>query len=712
MHFMRMREYPQSMAKIPRLDGGLNVQDLPQLVEDNQLTAAENVWWHEGSLRTRPGLVENPEIWVEEYNIRQALSEQETLLARYVPLGPEEDHRATFSAACLTARDGFYAIGNFGRRCEVKAPLPGTALSAMGVKVLPTQELNSHWLYFLSSGDILKENTDAFPTEEGWMAADANIYVPTVRLNGRGYTDTTGNTQAEADSGNAYEDFNMLSPYYKAAYTTDGTAHCFAVPLRETADTVVESAMLRVRHAVTGKSREIRLPNHLTNGEWTTIPLEETGLEKTYPGKKEIGVAMESHGAVCRLVYRHPDSGAVVEWAPPQVGANSLVLTAMSENTAERMTICRMQRCVWFGGDRSSVEGGTRLFVCGNPDTPHLIHWSDVNKPLYFPRHNCAYVGDATQPVTAFGRQGSLLILFKEREIYAAEYVAGTAEDYRTAQEGGAYITAYTAQFPITPICSTVGCDCPNTVRLVNNRLVWACAGGRVYALTGANRNSGQNVGCLSRNIQPLLEAHSRGSLQNAGAGEYAGYYVLQVDNTLYLMDATSAAYSRQGETGTSRIVWYVWTLPQQVRCTGIVADGGTLRLVAEKPHGGNEGLTATFSGNRDFDKPIGSRFTTKIYDFGAPDQTKNIQQILIGAGVEPGGKIHISYLTERGAYGDPVGLSHDGGMNPGYVGYLPKCCLTPHVRMAQTIGLCLESDSAMNVDGVYIKYKTQGGIR
>lgn len=712
MHFMRMREYPQSMAKIPRLDGGINVQDLPQLVEDNQLTAAENVWWHEGSLRTRPGLEENAEIWVEEYNIRQAVSEQETLLAKYTPLGPESDRRATFSAACLTAQNGFYAIGNFGRRCEVNAPLPGTALSAMGVKVLPTKDLDSHWIYFLSSGEILKENTDAFPTEEGWISADPNVYIPTVRINGRGRTASAGKAQTETESGNAYEDFNMLSPYYKAAYTTDGTASCFTVPLRSAADTVVESATLRVQDAVTGKSREILLPNRLVKGEWTTIRLEETGLQKTYPGKKEIGVAMESNSAVCRLVYRHPDSGVPMEWAPPQVGVNSLVLTAVSENTAQRRTICQMRRCVWFGGDRSSVEGGTRLFVCGNPDTPNLIHWSDVNNPLYFPQHNYAYVGDATQQVTAFGRQGALLILLKEREIYAAEYVAGTAEDYRTAQEESAFITTYTAQFPITPICSTVGCDCPDTVRLVNNRLVWACSSGRVYALTGANRNSEKNVRCLSRNIQPLLAAHSRENLQTAGAGEYAGYYVLQVGNTLYLMDAGSAAYSRQGEESTSRLIWYVWTLPRQVRCTGIVADGEILRIVAEKPQGGNEGLTATFSGNRDFGKPIQSRFTTKIYDFGSPDQTKNIQQILIGAGVEPGGTVHISYLTERGVYSDPVGMSHSGGMNPVIGGYIPTWCLTPHVRMTQTIGLCLESNSAMNVDGMYIKYKPQGGIR
>ena len=31
---------------------------------------------------------------------------------------------------------------------------------------------------------------------------------------------------------------------------------------------------------------------------------------------------------------------------------------------------------------------GTRLFVTGNKDKPHLVHWSEVNNPLYFTKDN------------------------------------------------------------------------------------------------------------------------------------------------------------------------------------------------------------------------------------------------------------------------------------------------------------------------------------
>ena len=88
--------------------------------------------------------------------------------------------------------------------------------------------------------------------------------------------------------------------------------------------------------------------------------------------------------------------------------------------------------CTWFGGDRSGINGGTRLFVSGNPSEPNLVHWSDVNNPLYFPENNYARIGNSGMAVTAFGKQENILVLFKESEIYYATYVAGgdfTAQD-------------------------------------------------------------------------------------------------------------------------------------------------------------------------------------------------------------------------------------------------------------------------------------------
>ncbi len=41
---------------VPALNGGVNLNDAPNLVEDNQLTAVLNMWWKDQALRTRAGL--------------------------------------------------------------------------------------------------------------------------------------------------------------------------------------------------------------------------------------------------------------------------------------------------------------------------------------------------------------------------------------------------------------------------------------------------------------------------------------------------------------------------------------------------------------------------------------------------------------------------------------------------------------------------------
>lgn len=65
--------------------------------------------------------------------------------------------------------------------------------------------------------------------------------------------------------------------------------------------------------------------------------------------------------------------------------------------------------------------------MSGNPESPNLIYWSEADNPLYFPESNSALVGDAGSAVTAFGQQNDSLVIFKENEIYYAEYEAGRA---------------------------------------------------------------------------------------------------------------------------------------------------------------------------------------------------------------------------------------------------------------------------------------------
>ena len=56
MRIPKMPKSNQYRVSVPALNGGVNLNDAPNLVEDNQLTAVLNMWWKDQALRTRAGL--------------------------------------------------------------------------------------------------------------------------------------------------------------------------------------------------------------------------------------------------------------------------------------------------------------------------------------------------------------------------------------------------------------------------------------------------------------------------------------------------------------------------------------------------------------------------------------------------------------------------------------------------------------------------------
>ena len=110
--------------------------------------------------------------------------------------------------------------------------------------------------------------------------------------------------------------------------------------------------------------------------------------------------------------------------------------------------------------------------------------------------------------ITAFGKQGKYLIIFKEREIYSVGYAAKSG-------------TSNTAAFPLTQLPYGRGCDQPGTVRPVA-RKADLCLSGDVSTgcslwgpvrlkLSGVFRASGKGP-CRGGNGYPVC-----GNLQRSG---------------------------------------------------------------------------------------------------------------------------------------------------------------------------------------------------
>lgn len=720
MRYMRMPVSGGGTVTVPHLNGGVNVYDVPNRVGDNQLTECNNLWWHRGALRTRPGLtIHNQWEPHDIYRARQRVDEREISLTRF----EENAGRTVFTAAHLNLSNK-----NFQRWYEQGTFLEteGAPNSVLAIRARKNDD--GEWYFLMSTGEIVTDVKDGEP------------YVPIVLINGVGEE-----SKAEAEP-SVYEDYNMLTRGFRCHYTTDGESYTWKLPEGNLATDLPgaereseEGGLLAKIEVDVSDGSSMRTIQTLiradVGGIWHQSYIDEDGTEQYgSPGltAQEAGVTGEGWSSIALEAKFNATKGVLnlmavgkktnqagaadpVSKSLPSVVSNNLRITVWRsrEYEKDRLTICKMTRGEWFGGDTSGIAGGTRYFVCGNPDEPDLLCWSGIEHPLYFPEHNRVRVGDDHQAITAMGKQGNLLVLYKERETYALQYSAGTADDYAFAESGGVAITSYMAKFLLIPINASVGCDCPDTVRLVNNRLVWACSDGSVYMLTGVNQYSERNVRMISRNVRRLLTECGKDALKDAQAGEYEGYYLLLVGNKVFLMNTQTSAFASfnyydDEDAASKAIPWYVWTLPDRLRYVGMVSGDNTVMLAVFDPVSGT-GTVATLEGATDDGAPIPCRLTTKLWDFGIPDRKKSVGQIYMGLGCEDLSRLQVTYVTDRGRMNDPYRMQNS---IMSHEGYLPRRRLTPGVHMVQAFGLCLDSPTALELDEIQMKIRQQGVVR
>ncbi len=724
MRFPAMRGNPHYRIEVPQLNGGLNLSDPPQAVQDNQLTDAVNVWWHRGALRTRPGLEQKAAGELPagamgrtaHFYAANAVTEREQVIGavRTQPAAPE---KCSFYGYSLGLDNGLQLLGEKHDVPTVNEEAP----SCMGVKA--AKNAGTGYYFFLGGGTILQEG-------ENGQLAEVQPYIPTVLVNGKGVEKMA----KEADgglNGVLYEGYNLLTGAFKCTFSTDGESQYFQLPQKELDSEYTDKKVYRIELQLKSSTGTVSTVTY----EATTksagglmlsdqLPVTPAEIGLTESGYTDAYVQMMVlHGVgQIQVVAGATKDGKQEIFAVPYVRSNNLTVTAWKTNAGDREKICRMTQNTWFGGDRSGVAGGTRLFVCGNPEHPNLMHWSDVNNPLYFPENNYAYIGGGDQAVTAFGKQGDLLVIYKEHEIYSAQYVAGqsyTKEDVISGRVTD--VAAAAATFPITPLHSSIGCDCPMSVRLVNNKLVWAMSDAHIYMMPSVNQWSERNVRDITAMIRRRLEEQPAEQLKAAQAGEYNGYYTLLVGNTLYLLDAgnsafQSYAYYSSEKKATRLLPWYTWTLPAPTEHTwaGMVSDGENIRLLAQEVQsGGPTGwIVCTLHGNTDNGAKIHSHFATKVWSFGRPERRKAVKELYFGLGNTEGTRVRVDYVTERGTYEDIYRAECTGGAAEYDAGYMVLRRLTPNINLAQCFGLRFESDGAMAIDGVVLNYQIQGVMR
>lgn len=719
MKFPAMDRNRSYSVRVPQLSGGVNYDDALSMVEDNQLTDVRNMWWKNGALRTRPGYRYKNRQYVglegnagqgKQSYIRHSLDSESTTrkINTESKIGNFIDSVTLINndeAETTVETHKVYFVDENGTLTKYD--------SNISVSSLPSEDFNFNSSFIVSSGSGSDENAYLFTSSGGVFKADVNasspvvpeLYAPLVMVNGEGNPEN----DFSPAKGTMFEGYNMLTGAFRAWYTTDGITANYPLPCKGLTGNEGED-VTAVYTDKDGNEYTFIVPYNTTLSNWISI------------GDNIVAVYLNRESGFFSII------DAFQKLIPLEKSGinNNLKITAWKTDYKQKAKIHKMTFSTWFGGDRSAVSGGTRLFLAGNPDCPNLVHWSDINNPLYFPENNYAYIGSANQKITAFGKQSNILVIFKERETYMAQYAAGTTYSADDVINGKVVdVAASAAVFPITPIHSYIGCDCPNTVKLCNNRLVWANKSGDVYALTSANQYSERNIRKVSGNISRILKSQD---MSNASAGDMLGRYALIAGDKMFLMDYNTTAFTAYSshsndETAQGKIPWHVWDFPDEIGTDiRIISDVSIPILFGEKrEHVGDNDFDVYFNVHTiesDSDKfyggsetPINCMLQTKLFDFNYSERLKNIHSVYVGIANIEGCTINLTYITERGDSKDQYIVTKESASEYS-TNYISEKRFMPNWGRIQRFGIRLESVGTMAVDGISLKYSMYGGVR
>lgn len=646
MRFPTVGRRRQGKMTVTAFDGGLNRRDLPAAVAENQLTDCENFWWKNGMLCSRPAV---------RATQTEAVGGRVTVSG--ARLNRVQEGRLTVGTL---SSDGTAVFNRESYACDT-APLRVD----FDVQTLEEfTEKGDGTLFFTAEGEPVA------PLESGgYLSLAEYVYVPQVLAGGRGAASLFDAPPAFE----MYEQPNRLTTRFRASYTTDSNGKFFYLPLR--------------------RDSQKPLTAQLTNSSGVTVvhtvPAGDTQEEAAgrdgyrleyYPTRNAVGFVKEKNA--------EPVESAGI--------SDNLTLTADSIQS-EAASIGRMRLFCWYGG-AGGVYGGTRLFLAGDPQNPHRLCWSDCNRPLYFPHDQYCRVGTGDQAITALARQGDQLIVFKEHEIYAADYESN-------AQTAGLCFT-------LSPVSDGVGCQSPHSVRLCRNRLVFLSDRAQVCTLISGNAYRRGNVRLLSGMVDTELQKAAQSEREAAAAACLDGYYLLLLGETLWLFRyedtvfESLSGYSTSDEMAQRGLSWFRWRFPVALCPQTLIQAGGTVGVLS------GEGIVHTLGGTVDCvaedgvatSRPIEGVLETGACAFGYPDRYKEIGETVLEWGAPEDCRMTVYYRTEQGIFQDCRTFA-TAARDSRDSAFLQVCRLTPHRARVRRLSLRVAVSGAAAFGSWMVRY-------
>ncbi len=706
MRFKRMGRRGDHRLTIPMLSGGINTDDDPMLIADNELSASVNMDLRNGALRTRKAL----RVCKEEPFFDGTAVSGLTDIQSVDVISPQPiDINGVLYTVVISSMRGVDAAGSgsvtkerFVRLVPLDAdnetltytfPIKNIAyLSPLVAVACDAEKYNTPFLVY-GGGYVYRLNgtvIESVPQEE--------LYAPLVLINGKSVPYREGERTA---NGVMYEGFNALTRCYRAQFTSSvsilGYSEAYVMPTPLGA-------------GVGGIVMEIVTPYGITD---VTMTLDGDA------------VSFDIGDGTTRTAKAR-DNMILVDTPLPvsEISGNVTITAHARTGNDDGGSVTGATIAQWFGGTQNR-GGGTRLFLAGfDSGKGSCLMWSDVDDPFYFPQNNYMHIGDPSQRITALAKQEDMLVVFKEREMYYTRYVEGSIDADSVMEGTNVDVTVSSAYFPLTQLSPQIGCDAPHTIALCRNRLVWMNKDGRIYTLRTAAAYSERNVREIGTKIhRHLSEVTSEAQRAVASAADIDGRYFLMIGNKAFVFDYGDSGFVNQSSYSSDKrasrnIAWFAHeypTLPAGA-VNRIVSDGRTRAVVIATERTSSvvfkrsrwyfEESTADtlITENRNEDgewiataitnQPIACEFVTKQYVFGDETLIKRIKAVYLNIVTD---EAHVRLIVDGEDIGTVRRLRGDGRRMQ---------LVVPGVKRCQTFALSVTSAVPTAVKSIGLQYQ------
>ena len=438
------------------------------------------------------------------------------------------------------------------------------------------------WLMYKTKGAYIKIEYDE--RADQFTVSDVAAYTPIIQIN----------TDPETHAGDMYQHENRLSAQKEIWYNAKSGVKKYQLP-------------------VTGATVD---KVYVDDVETTAYSVTETAVGTTVEFDTAPPVTEPPTNNTVRIIYS-------------------------KSNTDAYNSVMDCRYAAVYGGnlDMCVVLGGC-------PAQPNAYFWSGSNisaDPGYFPMPYYNFAGDVGEPITGFGKQQSMLVIFKERSVGRALY--GITEIDKLA-----HIT-----MDYTPINSRIGCDLPWTIQLVENNLVFCNRRQGVHLLKDSSAAYENNIVCISRKVNGdngkvgIVDEVREAEVDRVCAVDIDSKYFLTVGKHTYEWDYTISGYSNPTwfrHDNISAMAYF-----QDITTLGYVNALGQVikRVDGYSDCGVENGVEVAL--------PINKRYVFPTMFFSTYDRMKNVNTVIVTMRSDTDTTAHLRYSCDWIDRDDPTPL-------------------------------------------------------